>query len=534
MRLIPASVISAFLILQYGVMTGLQTSTFRALVMFLLCVAAMCIGRTYDLLSAMSIAAILLLLENPLYLYDVGFLLSFGAVMGIGLVYPCLIYLIPKRMRRNKIVQALLISLSVQLATFPVVLSSFYQISTCGVLLNLVIVPLMTLVLVFGILGGLLGTVELFGVLLLTPCKWILAFYEWISFQAVRVPGSVWITGKPDWWRCVVYYVGLIVMLTVLTTIKQRYKYQKCSYMKAVRLTAVCVMLTISIILVCRNEEEFAITMLSVGQGECIVLHGENIPTTIIDGGSTDVKDVGKYRVIPYLKSNRLQRIDTVFISHTDTDHISGILEILQTPESGIHIDRIILPEVRSDLIDENRVALVGAAGVVGTKVYTMGAGDVFQLEVQGRRLESHSSQEQNSQGQQLEFTCLHPYKDAETGDVNENSMVLLMNYVNLSMLFTGDISSTVEQELLGDVPNCDILKVPHHGSQYSSRTAFLEAVNPELSLISAGRDNSYGHPHQETLERLKQNGIRWLRTDECGAITIETDGTHVWLKTFN
>lgn len=538
--LLPASIISTFLIIQYGVMTGLQTSTFRALVMFLLGVAALCLGRTYDLLSAMSLAAILLLLENPFYLYHTGFLLSFGAIMGIGLVNPCILYLIPYNYRRKKLVQSVCVSLAVQLATLPIVLNSYYQVSVCGILLNLVVVPLMTIVLVLGIVGGVVGLwFELLGFLLLCPCRWILMLYEWLSKMATKVPGSVWITGKPAMWRAVIYYILLLVFLIWISFVRTKYKYRECSYRGKLQGCGIAVMLTITILLTSRWDERFAVTMLSVGQGECTVIHGRDTPTVLIDGGSTDIKEVGKYRILPYLKANRLHQIDTVFLSHTDTDHVSGILELLQAPESGVHIQRLILPAVSVAQQNKNYHALLSAAATAGTKVYTMSAGEALCLSaspkpedspvlysfiMQLSRRQTSEKQVPNEQAatgqvavgqasekqvpneqvvagqvvigqasekqmpneqvvagqvvaepmserggdsskmttkQKTEYMCIYPkledYEDGE-GDINEHSLVLLMSYVNFRMLFTGDISSSVEAQLLELLPDCNIL----------------------------------------------------------------------------
>ncbi len=514
--ILPASGISMFLIVQYGVMTGLQTSTFRALVMFLLGVIALCIGRTYDLLSGMSLAAVMMVLDNPLYLYHTGFLLSFGAVMGIGLIHPCMIWLIAPRYRRNKLVQSICISLSTQLATLPIILSSYYQVSVCGILLNLVVVPLMTFVLALGMLGGVAGLwSDPVGFGLLFPCRWILWFYEWLSEYATGLPGSVWITGKPELWRAVVYYVLLFSFLMLLSYIKSKCKYQKCQYLVRLRILGICVMLTIGIVLTTRERETFTITMLSVGQGECTVIHGQDVPTVMVDGGSTDIKEVGKYRMIPYLKANRLHRIDTVLVSHTDTDHVSGILEILQSPEQGVRIRRLILPAIPAELQNEHYGELVRAAETVGTQVYVMRRGEKILIP---------------GQHQNIEWTCLHP-SDCMTGDLNDNSMVLMMSYVNLSMLFTGDISSSAEAELTSLVSDCNVLKVPHHGSRFSSSEAFLQAAAPKLALISAGKDNSYGHPHEETLQNLSD--IPVYITCEAGQIDLIQESTKIQVRTF-
>lgn len=512
-------------------MTGLQTSTLRALVMFLLSIIAMCLGRTYDLLSATTFAAILLLLENPLYLFHTGFLLSFGAVMGIGLVYPSLMYLIPRRFQRKKLLQSVLISVSVQLATLPIVLDAFFQISICGILLNLIVVPLMTLVLAVGVIGGGAGMMsDIVGTLVLYPCRLILLLYEWLSKLAVKLPGSIWITGKPERWQAVSYYLILVVLLVMLTFIKSKYKYNQYRKIRTLRIITIFVMSTMTVILIYRNREPFTVTMLSVGQGECTVMHGTDVPTVMIDGGSTDVSEVGKYRMIPYLKSNRLHRIDTVFISHTDTDHVSGIIEILQSPEEGVRIRQLILPAIDTTLQNEQYLQLIQSAKAAGTRVYTMKKDD--QMKLWKKSFWSDATGEDEPENQTLIFRCLSP-SDTTIGDLNEHSVVLDVNYVNLKMLFTGDISSSVESKLIESISTYTILKIPHHGSRFSGSEAFLQVINPSIALISAGRNNSYGHPHEETIKRLAQIGSKVLRTDQCGEIDITFTEDGIGLDTF-
>ena len=565
LKILPAGIISAILMVNFGMMTGMGTSTFRALVMFLLGVLALCTGRTYDILSALSVAAVLILLENPLYLYHSGFQLSFGAILGIGLVYPCLSFLIPKLWMKKKLVQTIAVSLSIQIATLPIVLYSFFQFSAYGILTNLIVVPLMTFVLALGFLGGLIGMIsDLLGGLLLLPCRYILLLYEWLSGLSTAIPGSVWIAGKPDLWKIGLYYVLLFGLVIVLSRLRDKYKYETWHRTHAIVTRIVCsgVMLTAIIFLVYRSKGEFTLTMLSVGQGECTVICGNEIPTIMIDGGSTDVSEVGKYRIITYLKANALSNIDIVFISHTDNDHISGILEILQAPKSGIHIKQLVLPAIGQELQNEAYAELISSARSAGTQVYSMGAGEVYRVGSSGTGTTGSGvdvdtgsivvAAEDCGTGDacagDITITCLHPVhvSDAETEidseieidsehaeDMNESSMVLLVNYVNLDVLFTGDISSSVEAKLQQTVKDCDVLKIAHHGSRFSTSSSFLKATQPEIALISSGKHNSYGHPHEEVLERLKEQDVKWLRTDECGAIEIESNGEEVWFRTF-
>ena len=180
-----ASAVAFMLICTYAVMTGLSTSTQRAMIMFGLFVASRLFGRTYDLLSAASVSVFVILLFNPLYVYDTGFLLSFGAILGIACIYPVMarfIFLLPKRIRDNRVFarisQGIMISMSVTAATLPVMGRSFMQISVYSVLINLVVIPLMGLVLLTGFAGMILGFCGLDPGPVLTITHYILWLFE--------------------------------------------------------------------------------------------------------------------------------------------------------------------------------------------------------------------------------------------------------------------------------------------------------------------------------------------------------------------
>ena len=244
-----------------------------------------------------------------------------------------------------------------------------------------------------------------------------------------------------------------------------------------------------------------------MGQGDCIFLKGPNGQTYLVDGGSSDVKQVGKYRIEPYLKSQGVGQLDYVFISHGDADHCNGILEILERQKMGVKIENLVLPINYSG--DEMLVELAKLAKKQGVKVFCMDAG---QGVTEG----------------DLTIFCLQPENQELEG--NAGSMVLSVIFKEFEMLLTGDVEGEGEEMLVkaleqndDNLPESyDVLKVAHHGSKNSTTEELLNQINPKLALISVGEGNRYGHPHKETLERLKEVKCKILETGECGEITLE------------
>lgn len=267
------------------------------------------------------------------------------------------------------------------------------------------------------------------------------------------------------------------------------------------------------------KKGELQITMLDVGQGDGIYIKTPQGRHFFIDGGSSDVSNVGTYRIEPYLESQGVAELDYVFVSHGDSDHISGIEEMLANQEFGIRIHTIVLSN--ENVIDEAQYALAELASINKTKVVVMEAGDKIIEEI--------------SSDKQMKVTCIAP-ADAFEGEIgNASSMVLDLQYGEFDMLFTGDLEKEGETAVTesGELRDYDVLKVGHHGSKNATSEEFLEQVKPEIALISAGKDNSYGHPALETIERLENVGCKVYSTQECGAITIRTDGEKMEMDGF-
>lgn len=493
----------------YILMIGFSVSVVRALVMFLFRIGADIAGRHYDSPTALSAAAVTVLAWRPLSIYDGGFWLSFGAVAAIILIYPVFAKLCPA---------GLWVSVSVQLMLLPVLLYDFYECSLYSVLLNLFIIPTMSVLLLFGISGSILcmisGSVEICifpGKWMLGICRLILKLYEKCCAAALRLPCARIVTGQPELWQVSVYYLCLAAAVLLWRCARK--------HRRTCRIMAGILLVSGTVLLPARFGESgsLRVTMLDVGQGDAIFMRGPEGASYFIDGGSSDIKHAGKYRIEPYLKSQGAGRLDYVFISHGDSDHTNGIREMLMRTQTGIEIGTIILPPER--VWDEALKELARQAGEKGVNVRTAEPGDAI------------------TEGD-LTVRCLCPGTAYNGEPGNEASMVLAVTYGRFDMLLTGDIEGRGE-ELLADAvkdygkTGWEVLKVAHHGSGQSSSREILAEIKPVYALISAGKGNPYGHPHDETLKRLSDAGCTIYSTQESGAIEITVKGNTMSVGTF-
>ena len=252
----------------------------------------------------------------------------------------------------------------------------------------------------------------------------------------------------------------------------------------------------------------FSATMLDVGQGDAVCMRTPSGSVCLYDGGSSNVKSVGNYRILPYLRWSGVTALDYIFVSHMDQDHINGIRELVEGERSagGLPIRHAVLPDLA--VRDEAYLELEALLKEAEIPVLYMGAGDVLEEK-------------------DCSFTCLWPKKGAASEDRNDLSLVLLAEYKEFQMLLTGDIGTEAEKQLVssGLLREVEVLKTAHHGSKYSSAEAFLQSIRPAVSLISCSATNRYGHPGEETLQRLTDAGSRIYITKDQGAVRVWTDG---------
>lgn len=499
-----AAALCIFMMYQYGLMTGMSSSAARAILMFFIQLFGKTVRRSYDMLTATMMAAVLIVIEQPLYVFYTGFQLSFGAILGIGLLYP----VFQSHLHNHKRLQPLAASLAISLTTMPPLLYAYYELPKYAVFLNILVIPLLTVLVAAGILLNLLGGVSmLLGNILAIPCIMILEFYEKICLLTEHLPGQIWIIGKPEVINVVIFYAGILALIFMEKKLSGTYK-------------VYLIIMAVSI-LTTKVNDSLKITFLDVGQGDGIVIQNHNDKVYLVDGGSTTKREVGKYQMIPFLKQAGISQIEAAFLSHPDEDHVSGIRVLMeQSGENGITIKRLILPDVSERIKEEELLELSDLALTHGMEVYYIKAGNVL---VDGK----------------LRITCIGPGAGIETGEINEISEVLLTQYGDFSLLLTGDTTGKEEDKMISrleheNISNITVLKVAHHGSRFSTPHRILEQIKPSYAIISAGENNPYGHPHSELLDRLAQYQVDWLRTDESGAITIETDGRKIRVRLFH
>ncbi len=486
-----AGIPSGILLLAYGCMTGFGISTIRAVCMFLVMIFADIFGRAYDMASAMAMAAIIILIRNPLQAWQAGFWLSFGAVAGICVVYPILQSVIQAK---RKWVQTILFSLSLTLVTYPISVHFFYEYSIYSILLNFIVIPLMPVVMAFGGAGILTGClIPKFGKVIGIPAHLVLSLYENLGEWVVTWPQAVVRIGREAPWQIIVYYLILLVSLLLLWY--DRRKIYLCFLPIAVTVVTL------------RFYAPLEFTMLDVGQGDGLFLRFPSGTTCFIDGGSMNVKELGKYRILPFLKYEGVETLDYVIFTHLDEDHISGMRELveMQGTMDNVLIRQMLFPAISNP--DEQYLEMWNLAKEKGIKVGTIGASDAIR---------------------ETDFIieCISPVKGSYGEDKNNSSTVLQLTYKEFSMLLSGDLGIEGEDELLKQkcIKDVDVWKVSHHGSKYSGGEEFLEVLEPQLSLISVGK-NSYGHPSEEILQRLEAVGSHIQTTLDGGALMLESDG---------
>lgn len=523
-RFLFSAAVSIPVVLSFGIMSGFGISTIRAIIMFILKIIGEVLGRKYDAITAISLAGFVLLLQNPFVVCNSGFQMSFGAIIAIVLILPIVEEILNTD---NKIIKVLSANFTISLVMNPILAWNYYELPTFSFLLNIVVVPLMSVVIVSSIVGIFCSCIMFgFGKVVIFPGCGILELYTFLCNIINKSSVASIVVGQPKVTIIIVYYAILLVVLFGLKNIRTKYtraekerniikketglvlekKAKKERRIKGqnvkVRLACIVGFLLLNCLIYYIPNPGFYITFIDVGQGDGILIHGDNGMKVMVDGGSTSEKQVAKYCIVPYLKAEGIGTIDYSIITHTDKDHISGILEILENNNSNrIRIKNLVMPDI--NMKDDTYNELIEKAKLKKINVLYIKKGDTLSL---GK----------------TKIKCIYPETTTTASDKNDYCTVLSVKNKTSKILLTGDISKEIEEKIKDDIEeNYTVLKVAHHGSNYSSSEKFLKKVNPKYSIISVGKNNSYGHPGNETMERLRKQGGVIYRTDEKGGITI-------------
>ncbi len=468
------------LLCAYALLCGMKPPIVRALCMSVVLLFG---GSGAVRGNLLCLTGIVLLSFRPAWLLDIGFQLSFGAVVGLIWLYPklkgyCCHYL-PAILG-----EAMAVTLAAQLAVLPFLVTYFHQLPVISVVSNILLVPVLELATILTMIGIVCDFILPYGELVIILAAWLV---EQILVQAkflASLPFSTVVVGSLPLYCAVLYYFAIAIWADIPCLQFVRNRERKLF------LGVVGALLFGTVLWKHFAPIPFTAYFLDVGQGDCAVIHTHERKVIVIDTGGLKNYDTGSRVLVPFLRSLGESKVDALLLSHYDYDHAGGAEALAR----NIQIESIILPS--ADTSSEVEAALL-------------------------RKVKS-SFVERASVGGKYEFgrTIL------EILDANEVSTVASIENGKYSLLFTGDIDSARERALK-NLEQHDVLKVAHHGSKHSSSLKFLEQVRPKVAVISVGVGNSYGHPHAETLQRLASVGSTVLRTDELGAIkmTFDDDG---------
>ncbi len=507
----------------YGVLAGgpgISASVVRAVIMALMQMTAVCLGRTYDLRTALGVSGLALLILSPTLLFQAGFQLSFGAVLALGLAEPVVEKWTGAERGYHKTLMA---GAVIQLATCPVILYHYFEYPPYGIVLNLVVIPLMSYVLLSGLLGTAAGSLSLgLGTAAVGTGHYVLEFYQWICEKVQSLPWSAIVTGRPKNWQMGIYALGWVIFLAAMGIFAEKAdkdgaEKERGSGLKRTGALALFAAGSLAVLMFPVPRKGLTMTFLDVGQGDGICVCTEDL-VILVDGGSTDRRELGSQVLEPFLKSQGIGQVDYAIVSHGDQDHISGIRQLLEE-DRGIRVKNLVLPWLGRDGTHEIYGELEREARKHGAAVAWMKRGD---------RIWRNG----------LEICCLYSGEEEQTGtagDKNDHSLLLHVQYGRAGILLTGDMSGEGERKWLeyGEKPKVQVLKVAHHGSAYSTEEEFLQRIQPKVAVISCGEGNRYGHPAPETVRRLEEAGILRYVTEESGAVIVETDGEKLWAEPY-
>jgi competence protein ComEC len=506
----------------YTLVSGNAVATVRSALMMAVGLVGLAVGRRASTLVTIALAVLALMAWSPLVLFDVSFQLSVVSVLALAVTASRLAPPPPRRgagrvlRLRSALGRLGAATLAAGAATAPLVAHHFGEVTPAAPLGNLLLVPLVEMVVVpFGLAGaaaGALGADRIgAGVLAVATVAARLALTVAEGFRAAA---PVWLTRAPNMVETTAWVAGAVLALAALP---------RATPDRGAKLVAAGALLAIGLAsatardLARRFRKDLVVTFLDVGQGDAAVIEAPGGTTILIDGGGSidGAFDPGARVVEPFLRARGITSAELVILSHPHPDHMGGLPRILQRfPVAALWSSGDDGHDPRYDAL----VALAtrrGAARPVPARL------DVASLTLEPLGpfvADGHG-------GEQI--------GPPEGTTVNDASLVVRATFGQRALLFSGDVEANGEGELvgrrvLGQNLAADVLKVPHHGSRTSSSADLLEAVAPHLAVMSLGWRNRFHFPNPDVLARYRSRGIRVLRTDRDGAVSlrIAPDGT--------
>ena len=521
----------------YTALTGFSPSIVRAGIMGIILMISGLVFRKNDIINSIAISLFFMLVYNPFLLENVGLQLSYLGTIGIIGFNKTIILILKNIQIRNrkwkykinrklillisKIKEILAVTMSASLAVVPVMIYHFNLFGTYFLITNLlasIIIGPITL------LGTLLVIISFISINIAKILSYILKFLIDIllfisSFS--KLPISKIYIPTPTITFIIIIYLSLIISLFIYKVFHERnpnttilrvrnllalvkYKFKQNRNYIIKRIVIINIVIFLCIIFIPRDLK---INFVDVGQGDSTFIITPKNKTILIDGGGSNTGsfDVGENTLLPYILDKGYNKIDLMIISHFDSDHVGGLLTILEE----IKVEKVLIAKQEEQ--SENYKRFLNIVKEKNIPVIVGKRGDKINIE------------------KDLYLDILFPESEQiEENVINNNSLVFNIHYNNFSMLFTGDIEEIAEKRII-EITNksrlkADIIKIPHHGSKTSSTRELLEIVLPKIALIGVGKDNLFGHPSSETIDKLDELEIKTYRTDINGEIMINVN----------
>ena len=481
-------IITIINLLIFIIITGASYSVVRACIMAIVVIGAKICYRKENFFTSICISLIIILIQNPFAINDIGLKLSFMGTAGIVIFNKSITNFFIKLKIKQKIAEALSVTFSAQLMIMPITILNFNTISLTFFISNILASPLLGIIIIFGFISIFISSI-------LNPISKILFLILHIFLELLilvskvteKIPGSSILVKTPNILFAIVYYI-LILFFNYFFVIKQNptrrfhKKIIKIITIKNIKNDFKVIAVVFLIILLLTRivriiNPTLKIYFIDVGQGDSTLIVTPKNKKILIDGGE------GKTNVLfQYLLDRRINKIDYIIISHFDSDHCNGLIEIIEK----MRVENIVMSKQSKE--SEEYKKILEIIKQKNIKVSSVKAEDKIIIE------------------KNLYIKILNPAEKFEFQDLNNNAIVAKLVYKNFSMLFTGDIEK-VEENLAKKYKNelkSTILKVAHHGSKTSTSEEFLKYVEPQIALIGVGENNKFGHPNQITIEKLK------------------------------
>ncbi|QPJ60584.1 MAG: DNA internalization-related competence protein ComEC/Rec2 [Candidatus Nitronauta litoralis] len=539
-------------VLFYMVLVGPKVSSIRAGILVMAILIVLWINRERQILNTLLLAAFLILIWNPGAVYQLSFQLSFSAVLSIVLALKWVaeptddplerigeiawykrwtVNDVPTKGWGNKLVDIIaasaFISLAAYIGTFPVMLCQFHHISLVSPLINILLVPLASIVIPACLMVLFLGIlVPALSIALLTPLGWLAGLFIQVPVWVAKLPEmSVYLPSPP--WPWLFGYVIFFAGMGYRFFLKRREaRGKKLSVFGALYaplgLGLLGLLLLAGLVaprLLHSKTPQLHVWLLDVGQGESIFIEFPNGKNMLLDGGGffKGALDVGARVVGSFLWSRGIGEIDYLGATHSDQDHIDGVESLVEKMKVEHFLNR------RDGMSDRRFSALVSEVVVRGIPLVEFGPEHPLKIgEVVIKNLHPTEAYYRNES---------RVKKDRLN---NDQSWVVMLEYRQFRILLTGDITEKAEQWLMGQGTDlrAQVLKSPHHGSKTSSSSEFLQEVAAQDVLISSGFANYFHHPHKRVLKRYRQAGARVWNTAQRGALHLSTDGQNYKIET--